>query len=64
MEFCPPDFVVFNDVSEGGACHGCSCKAFPVEVVDDEVPKLEGKVLSLLFFFLVPGRRSRKRAVE
>jgi len=44
MEFRPQDFVVFNNVSEGGTCHGCSGKAFPVQVVDDEVPNLGGKI--------------------
>jgi len=43
LDFFPQDFVVLNDVSEGGACQGYSGKAFPVEVVDDEVPKLRRK---------------------
>jgi len=40
MDFLPQDFIVLDDVSEGGACHGCSGKTFPFEVVDDEVPNL------------------------
>ncbi len=43
MEVFPQEFVVFNEVSEGGTYHGCSCKAFPVEVVDGEVPDLRRK---------------------
>ena len=43
MDFLPQDFIVLDDVSEGGACHGCSGKTFPFEVVDDEVPNLSWK---------------------
>mgnify|MGYP006973280154 CR=1 FL=1 len=43
MDFSPQNFIGLNHVSEGGTCHGCSCKAFPVEGLEDEVPDLGWK---------------------
>lgn len=66
MDFLPQNFIGLNNVSEGGTCHGCSGKAFPVEVVDDEVPNLGGKnrvgcFPSIFFFFwFLPRSNSEK----